>query len=50
MIAPWPNGHTWALVLTHDVEHAEGLAAIGPVLSSNARLVCALVEHRPEPI
>jgi hypothetical protein len=31
-IAPWPNGHTWALVLTHDVEHAEGLQAIGPVV------------------
>ncbi len=31
-IAPWPNGHTWALVLTHDVEQAEGLAAIGPVV------------------
>jgi hypothetical protein len=30
-IAPWPNGHTWALVLTHDVEQAEGLAAVGPV-------------------
>jgi hypothetical protein len=31
-IAPWPNDHTWAFVLTHDVEHAEGLAAIGPVV------------------
>jgi len=31
-IAPWPNGHTWALVLTHDVEQAEGFAAIGPVV------------------
>lgn len=33
MIAPWPNGHTWALVLTHDVEHADGLAAVGPVIA-----------------
>ena len=31
-IAPWPDGHTWALVLTHDVEQAEGLAAVDPVL------------------
>ncbi len=31
-IAPWPDGHTWALVLTHDVEQAEGLASIGPVV------------------
>jgi hypothetical protein len=31
-IAPWPDGHTWALVLTHDVEHAEGLAAVDPVV------------------
>lgn len=31
-IAPWPDGYTWALVLTHDVEQAEGLAAIGPVV------------------
>ena len=30
-IAPWPDGHAWALVLTHDVEQAEGLAAVGPV-------------------
>jgi hypothetical protein len=31
-IAAWPDGHTWALVLTHDVEQAEGLAAVGPVV------------------
>jgi hypothetical protein len=31
-IAPWPDGHTWALVLTHDVEQAEGLAAVGSVV------------------
>lgn len=30
-IAPWPGGKTWALVLTHDVETAAGLAAIDPV-------------------
>jgi hypothetical protein len=24
-IAPWPDGHRWALVLTHDVETDEGL-------------------------
>ncbi len=34
-IAPWPDGHTWALVLTHDVEHAEGLAAVDPVVVSD---------------
>jgi hypothetical protein len=31
-IAPWPGGHSWAIVLTHDVEQAEGLAALDPVL------------------
>ncbi len=31
-IAPWPNGYIWALVLTHDVELADGLAAVEPVL------------------
>lgn len=31
-IASWPNGYDWALVLTHDVEKAKGLAAIDPVL------------------
>jgi hypothetical protein len=31
-IAPWPAPHTWALVLTHDVEHAAGYAAMDPVL------------------
>jgi hypothetical protein len=30
-IAPWPHGHTWALVLTHDVETADGLRRL-PVL------------------
>ena len=31
-IASWPDGHSWALVLSHDVEQAEGLAAMHPVL------------------
>jgi hypothetical protein len=31
-IASWPGDHTWALVLTHDVEHARGFAALDPVL------------------
>ncbi len=30
-IAPWPRSFDWALVLTHDVEQAGGLAAIPPV-------------------
>lgn len=32
VIAPWPNGYGWALVLTHDVEFAAGWAAVDPVL------------------
>jgi hypothetical protein len=32
-ISAWPAGHTWALVLTHDVEQAKGLAALDPVLA-----------------
>jgi hypothetical protein len=31
-IAPWPNGHTWAFVLTHDVEHAQGVTAARRVI------------------
>jgi len=31
-IAAWPNGASWALVLTHDVETASGLSAIDPVI------------------
>src|SRR6185295_15071255 len=27
-LAPWPRGHAWALVLTHDVETARGRDAI----------------------
>ncbi len=30
-IAPWPHGHTWAFVLTHDIETSAGLAALGPI-------------------
>jgi hypothetical protein len=32
VMAPWPRGHTWAFVLTHDVEHDAGWSAIDPVL------------------
>jgi hypothetical protein len=28
-LAPWPDGHEWALVVTHDVETAVGRDAIG---------------------
>jgi hypothetical protein len=31
-LGPWPGRHTWALVLTHDVETAAGLRAIEPIL------------------
>jgi len=31
-IATWPDGHAWALVLTHDVETEVGLAALDPIL------------------
>jgi peptidoglycan/xylan/chitin deacetylase (PgdA/CDA1 family) len=31
-IAPWPDGHQWALVLTHDVETSVGLCALDPLL------------------
>lgn len=31
-IAPWPGGHSWALVLTHDVERQVGYARIDDVL------------------
>ena len=36
-IAEWPDGHLWALVLTHDVELADGLAALDPVLTLERR-------------
>src|SRR5206468_56780 len=28
-LAPWPQGRTWSLVLTHDVETAAGVDAVG---------------------
>jgi glycosyltransferase involved in cell wall biosynthesis len=31
-IAPWPSGYRWALVLTHDVEHAGGWESREPVI------------------
>jgi hypothetical protein len=31
-IASWPHDHVWALVLTHDVETAAGVAAIDPIV------------------
>lgn len=31
-IAAWPGDHQWALVLTHDVEQAEGYAAVDGIL------------------
>jgi peptidoglycan/xylan/chitin deacetylase (PgdA/CDA1 family) len=37
-IAPWPGGHKWALVLTHDVETAEGLAGMQPILELEREL------------
>lgn len=30
-LAAWPDAYTWALVLTHDVETAAGVAAIEPI-------------------
>jgi hypothetical protein len=35
-VAPWPEGHTWALVLTHDVETAIGRDAIERVRTVEA--------------
>ena len=31
-IAAWPGGHEWAFVLTHDIERADGLEVLAPVL------------------
>jgi len=31
-IAPWPAGYAWALVLTHDVEHAGGWTVVEPIV------------------
>lgn len=36
-IAPWPHGRAWALVLTHDVERAEGLRTLDRVLALERR-------------
>jgi hypothetical protein len=32
LIGAWPNGRSWALVLTHDVEKQAGYANLGPLL------------------
>ena len=37
-IAAWPDGHSWAFVLTHDVETAIGLAALDPILALEREL------------
>jgi hypothetical protein len=37
-LAPWPDGRAWALVLTHDVEHAAGRDAIERVRGVEAAL------------
>lgn len=51
-IAAWPEGHDWALVLTHDVERAEGLASLEPVVelerSHGLRSAWNLVPRRYE--
>jgi hypothetical protein len=36
-IAPWPDEHRWALVLTHDVEHEEGLGSLELMRDIEAR-------------
>jgi peptidoglycan/xylan/chitin deacetylase (PgdA/CDA1 family) len=36
-MAAWPDGHRWALVLTHDVEEARGLASLDRVLELERR-------------
>jgi peptidoglycan/xylan/chitin deacetylase (PgdA/CDA1 family) len=36
-IAPWPGGRQWAVVLTHDVEHAAGLDRIDAVRAVEER-------------
>src|SRR5271170_6349633 len=37
-VAAWPDGHTWALVLTHDVETSKGLAALQEILDLEREL------------
>jgi hypothetical protein len=36
-IAAWPDGRTWALVLTHDVEQADGYAAVDRIFELERR-------------
>ncbi|MGH2890789.1 MAG: hypothetical protein ACRDNJ_14310 [Solirubrobacteraceae bacterium] len=36
-IAAWPTDYQWALVLSHDVEQADGFAALEPVLELERR-------------
>lgn len=36
-LAPWPGGHSWALVLTHDVETAVGYAHLHLLRGAEAR-------------
>lgn len=51
-IASWPEGREWVLVLTHDVEQAEGLASLDPVVelerSHGMRSAWNLVPRRYE--
>ncbi len=37
-VAAWPHGHTWALVLTHDVETSAGLAALQGIVDLEREL------------
>jgi peptidoglycan/xylan/chitin deacetylase (PgdA/CDA1 family) len=37
-IGPWPDGRAWALVLTHDVEHAAGYEFVRHVVQLEERL------------
>lgn len=37
-LAPWPDDYAWAMVLTHDVETADGLGSMEPVLEAERRL------------
>jgi hypothetical protein len=37
-LSSWPDGHRWALVLTHDVETASGYEGMAPVLAAEIEL------------
>jgi hypothetical protein len=37
-LAPWPDGKSWALVLTHDVEHSAGYESIAAMRDLETRL------------